>query len=270
MGNTWTLLSGGGTDGVSAANGVRSSPTRRRVQLPQRSADHPPSFRFGTLIDCSQTLQTEPHFPNLFPNRRTQPHALPPECLADPPFPSLEREPSLPLHFPDGVGGAELQLRQLLRIRTSAHFVVTPGYRQIQCLMRSLVVVDHAPLIEPNLALRQIPKYSPLQDLRHKRPLKPLLLPLRLRMIRPPMQDPHPQPQQPHRQWCPRTLPIVTPRRSVVHQHRLRQPVHSERLPQSLLNGSSLLIPARLQHQRETRVIVQHCYWVAPAACLQS
>src|SRR5262245_3830154 len=263
MGNTLTLLSGGGTDGVSAANGARSSPIRRRVRLPRPSADHAPIFRFRTLIDFSQTVLAEPHFPYSVPHRRTHSHTFAPERLADLPFLSLEREPSRALHFSDDVGRAELQLRQLLRKRTPAHFVATPGHRQVQSLMRSLVVVDPTPLIESGLALRQIAKHPPLQYLGHQRPMKPLLLPLRLRMIRPAVQNLHPQPQQPHRQWCPGTLAIVSPRRAVVHQHRLRQTVAPKRLSQLLLNRFPLFIPAGLQHQRIARVIIQHCQRVA-------
>src|SRR5258706_1457144 len=118
MGNTLTLLSGGGTDAVSGANGVRSSPTRLSVQLPRRSTDHPSRFRIRMLIDFSQTLRSEPHLPHAIPYCRTHPHTLAPERLADPPFPALEREPFLPLHFPYHVDRAELQLRQLLRERT--------------------------------------------------------------------------------------------------------------------------------------------------------
>src|SRR6266853_2034564 len=270
MGNTLTSLSGGGTDGVSGANGVRSSPTRRRIQLPVRSTDHPSRFRIRTLVDFSQTLQSKPHLPHAIPHCRTYPHTLAPERLADPPFPPFEREPSLPLHFPYHVARAELQLRQLLGKRTRAQLVAAARNRQIQRLMGTLVVVDHTPLIESSLALLQIAKDAPLEHLGHQRPMKSLLLPLRLRMIRPAVQDLHSQPQQPHCQWGPGTLSIVSPGRAVVHQHRLWQAVAAKGLPQLLLNCLPLFIPTGLQHQRIARVIIQHCQRMAAASDPQS
>src|SRR6516225_8724403 len=98
MGNTVTLLNGGGTDGVSAANGVRSSPTWH-LELPLRPADHPPCFRFRTLVDLSQTLPPEPDFPQPVLPRRTHSHALTTERLANLPFLAVEREPARALHF---------------------------------------------------------------------------------------------------------------------------------------------------------------------------
>src|SRR5579863_6997379 len=249
MGNTLTLLSGGGTDEVSAANGVRSSPTRRPVLLPLRSTDHPPILRFRTLIDFSQALPTEPHLPHAVLHGRPHAHALSPERLADLPFLSPEREPARLLHSPNHVCRTELQLRQLFRERPPARLVSAPRNCQVQGLMRTLVVVDDSPLIEPNLALSQITEHTPLQHLCHQPSMKPLFLPLRLRMLRTPVTHSHSQPQQPHRQWCPRTLSIVPPRRSVVHQHGLRQPIPPKRLLQSSFNRLPLFIPAGLQHQ---------------------
>ena len=53
-------------------------------------------------------------------------------------------------------------------------------------------------------------------------------------------------------------ISIVTPRRTIVHQHLTRQAVMTKDARQSIANRACTFIDARLQAHAITRMIVQH------------
>ena len=88
--------------------------------------------------------------------------------------------------------------------------------------------------------------------------MEALVLALRLGMVRPAMADPDAMAQQPDRERGVRLSAAVAPRRAVVHQHRTRQAVAAKQRGQAIANRAVLLVAARLDAQRITRVIVEH------------
>src|SRR4051812_41832518 len=98
MGDTFFLFVGGGTDGVSAASGVCSSPNDALRFFPGRTADHPPTFHARMLVEYAQALPSKPHFPHAISCGRTHSHTFPSERFTHSPVLATKREPSLPLN----------------------------------------------------------------------------------------------------------------------------------------------------------------------------
>src|ERR1700721_915152 len=123
--------------------------------------------------------------------RRAQRDRLAAKRLAETNAAVLELDVPFLVGLAHRVGSSVFDGRQSLRERTRAWPVPHARRRQIECLMRALVIVHMPPAVEGPLALGQIPEVTPAQHLGLERAMEALVLALRLRMIRPPMLHPH-------------------------------------------------------------------------------
>src|SRR6185295_18325395 len=169
-----------------------------------------------------------------------------------------ERNLSISLHLSHLVRGPVFQARQLLRKRTLTRLIATGRHRHRQRFMWSHVIVTVPPFVKAQLHPLKVSKHLLRQDFNFQTPVKAFVFALSLRMVRPTVTDADSQPQQPHRQGRVLMLAVIAPRRSIVHQHPLRQTIATKSNNQLLLHGPGLLITTSLQTERVARVIVQH------------
>ncbi len=124
--------------------------------------------------------------------------------------------------------------------------------------MRTLRVVDHPPVVKPALTLGEVGKGAPADHLGLQSAVKPLIFALGLRMVGPAMADPDAELEQPHRQPGMAVQGIRAPRRAIVHQHAVGQPVAPEERRQLGLHRTLAFITAGPQPNRITRVVIDH------------
>ena len=124
--------------------------------------------------------------------------------------------------------------------------------------MRALVVVDVAPARECALALAEIGEAAPGQDLGRQCAVEALVLALGLGMVGAAVGDADAEPHQPHGEHGVGLAAGVAPRRAVVHQHRLGQPVAPEDGAQPLAHRLRALVGAGGERERVARVVVEH------------
>src|SRR6478735_2371972 len=164
----------------------------------------------------------------------------------------------------------EIQFGQLFRKAPRTDCVAADRRRHVQCLMRSLEVINLTPRIETLLAIWQARERPTTQNFGIERAMKTLLFPLRLRMVRPPMRHADVQPQQPQSEPGVRFLEAPGPRTAVVHEHALRQPIAAKNGRQLRLHRLALFVRARRQAKREPRMIVEDRQRMAALARAQS
>src|SRR4030042_1527611 len=171
-------------------------------------------------------------------------------------FPAKVNAPPI-MHFANPISRSVFNRRKRLRIRTLADPIPTRRNLHPQRLVRTIPVVGLPPLCKPTLTSRPIPKRLIAKHLCAQCPVEPFRFPLGLRMIRTPMNPPNPQANPPHRQRRVRMLPVIAPRRPVVHQNPFRHSVPTEPLHQTPLHGAPFLVLTRKQSHQKPRMIVQ-------------
>src|SRR6266566_539644 len=209
-------------------------------------------------INLRYSMRGEVHRINSVGSRGPQGHRVAAERFADAKLTMLERDLSINLYFAHLVRSAVLQRRQLLGKTARARLIASRRHFHCQSFMRSHVIVAVAPLVKPRLHSGEISKDSMGQYLDFQTAMKAFVFTLSLRMIRTTVTDRDTQPQQPNRQWRVLMRQVVTPGRAVVHQHPLGQAITAKSGRQLLLHGAGLLVAARLQAERITRMIVEH------------
>ncbi len=161
------------------------------------------------------------------------------------------------IHLAHDVASSVFDRRQALRERPLARPITLARSCHADRLMRPVMVVEVPPGVEGALALVEIGQ-TVERDLGLHRAMQPFVLALRLRMIGAAMRHPNSQPQQPHRERGKPPAAAIAPRRAVVHQHGIGQPVAAEHGHQMLARGSILLVTAGLRAQRVARVVIDH------------
>src|SRR5262245_59348053 len=278
------------------SSGVRTESSFQRVAderwaesltLPQRSAHwaldegdpaDPIALSIGELSlpvvsdsDLGNLMRAEMHYKHSILQAGPQGHRVSAKGFADAKVSVLERDLALILDFPHDITGTVFNRRQNLRKAPRADLITAGWYCHAQRLVWPLVVVDLAPLIEPGLRLGEILQDGPGQHLGFQGAVEPFLLALSLGMARPPMAYPDSQSQQPNRQRRVGMVRITAPpRRTIVHQHRLGQPIATKGCGQLLLHGLSLLVPTGLQAQGKAGMIIHHPQGMTPLPVAQS
>jgi hypothetical protein len=108
------------------------------------------------------------------------------------------------------------------------------------------------------------------EQLHFERSMKAFLLALSLRMIRPSVQNAHAQSQQPDgERSIPGPLGHVAPRGTFIAEDGLGQSVTLERGGYCRLHRLRALIIGGIQHQVESRMIVEYCQRMTPLAALR-
>src|SRR6185503_4202700 len=159
---------------------------------------------------------------------RSDGHVMTTKRFAHLKFAIAKTDFTIRLYFADVIDRSVLQGSQLLRKRSGAGLVAARRHAHAQRFMRPLVIVAMAPMIKAPLDAWKVAKGALRQQLKFKRAMKALILALGLGMIRSRVSDRDPQPQQPNRQWRVLVLAIISPRRTIVHQHPLGQPITSK------------------------------------------
>src|SRR5882724_4321702 len=189
---------------------------------------------------------------------RTHGDGLAAEGLADAPRAVLEADEAVLVDLADAVAGPVLDGRQGFGEGAWARVVAVGRHRQGERIVRPVVVVEMAPGVEGTLAVDEIAEAVGLQQLGLEGAMEALVLALGLRMVRPPMTDPHTQAQQPGGEGRVRLIAGIAPGRAVVHQHRQRQAVAPEHSHQAPPHGGLLLVAAGGQPDRIARMIVEY------------
>jgi len=194
---------------------------------------------------------------------RTQRNPTMAEGSADLDRPVAEAQPAALVNPAHHRPRAIIKRLGLLRKGAFARAVARGRGRQIERLVRPLGVVHHPPVVKPALALGQIGKGPPPNHLGRQGAMKPLVLALGLRMVRPAMANRDPELEQPYGQPSITVLGIRAPRRTIVHQHAVGQPIAPEDRRQLGLHRALALIATSPQPERIARVIVDHRQRVA-------
>src|SRR5229473_313135 len=213
-------------------------------------------------IDGADLVPAEMNTEHPIFGRRPQRDQLATEWFANANATVLESDVSFFVGLAHNIAIAVFDRRQSLRKRTSACPVTLARRRQIERLVRPLVIVDVAPAVEGALTCGQICELAAKQNLSLERAVKPFVLALRLRMMRPAMRDPYSQSQQPHRECRERPTARIAPGRAIVHQHRSRKPVSPEHRHQPFTRWLILLRAAGLYRQCIARMVVNHRQWM--------
>src|SRR5713226_350049 len=209
-------------------------------------------------INLRNSMGSKVHFVNPILSRGSQGHRVTAKGFADAKLTVAERDLPVTLHLAHLVPGSILQRRQLLRKRSLTWLIAARRHGHRQRFMRPQVIVTVAPFVKTKLHPLKVSKHSLGQHLDFQTAVKAFVFALGLRMIRPTVTDGNTEPQQPNRQRRVLMRPVISPGRTVVHQHSLRQAITAKSSSQLGLHGAGLLIAAGLQAQRVTRVIVEH------------
>src|SRR6185295_8078655 len=209
-------------------------------------------------IDLSNSMGSEVHIINSVLGRRPQGNLVSAKALTDPERVSEEPDLAVILYFAHLVRDIVLDRRQLLRIRSEARLETAGRHLHIQSFMRPDVIIAVTPLVKPVLHALEIGKHSMGQYFNFQSTMKALFLTLRLRVIRAAVTDRYTEMEKPDREWREPVHKIVTPGRSIVHQHPLRQAVTPESGRQMLFHRQRLLVAAGLQTKRISRMIVEY------------
>src|SRR5437773_10712369 len=220
-------------------------------------------------INLSDRVRTEIHVPKTVLGSGPQGHRITPEGLADSDHPVLKGNAARAVDLPDLVGRAVFNGGQHLRKRPRADLVAAAGHGQAQGLMRALVIVKIAPLLQTVAHLFEVTIELALQHFGLQAAMKPFGFPLSLGMVGPAMTDPNAQTQQPDAQHTIGGLRVIAPGRTVVHQQAFGQAIATKGGGQMLLHGFGLLIATGCQAQRIAGMIIQHTQRMAALAAAQ-
>src|SRR6187402_1261695 len=172
----------------------------------------------------------------------------------------------MPVDFYDLVVGTVLRLRNRAGPNARTWPIPLDRRAHADALMRAPVVVKLAPALELRLRLAMRHEGPPGQHFGLQRAMKPLILAVRLRVIRTAVTHPNPQSNQPDGQLRQLAeLARCAPRRAVIGVDLARQPVSGERPFQMGLHSGCRLERARLQHHVEARMVIEHGQRMAPA-----
>src|SRR5712691_883768 len=209
-------------------------------------------------INLRYSMGSKVHFVGAIRSSRAERHEITTERFTDAELAAAESDVAIGLDFPQLVYRVVFDRWQRLGERARTRLITARRHRHFQSFMRPHVIVAVAPFIKPGLHPGKVSEDSLGQHLDFQGAMKAFVFALRLRMIRATMRNSDAQPQQPHREWRVLMCQVVAPRRAVVHQHPLGQAVTAKSGRQLLLHRVPPLIPASLQAERITRVIVQH------------
>lgn len=142
-----------------------------------------------------------------------------------------------------------------LRERPRTGLIATRWGGQAQGFVGALEIVEIAKAIKVFLAVAQVAKLPPVQQLDPERAMEALILALGLRMIGTRMTHPHPQAQQPYGERGEGMLGIAAPGRPVVHRHPIGQPIAPKGLGQARLHGRALLVGTGVKQDIKARMV---------------
>lgn len=172
------------------------------------------------------------------PRKRTRPLALTVTTVSPSPY-----------SMGGSVSGKGLGARQ----------IATGWHRHTQCLVRALVVVDGAPVVERALRVVEVGEDTSRQHFGLERTVEAFVLPVGLRMSWTAEAHPHAQAYEPDREGR-NAMPgaRTAPGLAVIHIDPLGQAVVSERCFQHRLHLRAALSLACMQRHRVAGVVVQH------------
>src|SRR5687767_2586443 len=209
-------------------------------------------------IQSRYSMRSKVDIVNSVYSRGSQSHMVTEKGFADVKLAPTKRDLSVRLYLAQLVCRSVLDRRQLLGKRSRARLIATGRHLHVQSFMRSHVIVAVAPLLKSTLHVPKVAEHSLGQHFNFQSAMKALLFALRLRMIRAAVSDGDAEPQEPNRQWRELMLEVVTPGRTIIHQHPLWQSITPKSGRQSMLYGGGLLIRAGLETKRITRMIIEH------------
>src|SRR5438874_4598834 len=208
-------------------------------------------------IDLGNPMSTKIDLPDPIGQGGPQGHRISPKRFAEPKGPVVEGNLAVVSNRAHGGLGTIVDVGQDFRKRAGADLITTGRHRHPQSLVGALVIIDLAPQGKAGLHRGVIPVTAALQHFQLQGAMEALFLALSLRMIRATMTDANAQAQQPDGQRGIGMVRVISPRRPVIHQHALRQSIATKRFPQDPLHGLARFIPASLQTQGITRMIIQ-------------
>ena len=191
-------------------------------------------------------------------------YQLPDEGLSDQELAASPVHLAIALNFPDQISFRVLQDRPGLLVFKRATAVAARWNPHSQGLMRALLIVSFSPDIEGFLCSDEVDKALTLQNFGLQAAMESLNLALRLWMVGPGVADPDALSHQPDFQGG--VDPgLVTPWRTVIHGHALRQTVSAKHSNKLFFHGLALLIGASGDAQREAGMVIQYRQRVAAA-----
>src|SRR6266487_2954295 len=196
---------------------------------------------------------------------RAQCDGLTDQCLGNLKFFTTEMDNSFLLNFSNDVGRSVLNRRQKFRERPFAYLITTGRNFHIQSFVRSMMVILKAPRVKLFLHFLVSPRKRITQQLGFQSFVKSFVFSTSLRMSRSTIANQNSKTHKPNRQLTKRIVSMISPRRTVVGDHLVRQTILTECLNQARLHRFSAFVQTCLQHHRVTRVIIQNCQRMAAA-----
>src|SRR5262245_27203921 len=227
----------------SAATEGRASSMRKLITTPGQAT--------LSFVDASDQVLAEIHFPNSIFDTGPETDHLTTQAFPNPIRLTLEIQLPIRLHPTHLHPRSVLDLWQRLWVPPLTGLITLRWYPHRQRFVWTHLIVLRSKIVESTLRCLMIRDLLPLQQLRLQRPVKPLVFPLRLRMVRRPMGYSDPQSHQPHGQRRITIFSIRSPRRSVIHQHFPRHSVTPEQVHQLAMNRFTAFIHACTQSHCE-------------------
>ena len=167
----------------------------------------------------------------------TESHRISCKGTADYKHTTMKEDLPFSLNFANNVTTAVFDRWQGVWKFTGAGLISTCRDRQCQCLMRSLEVVYHPPLIEMPLSVIQIRKGFVTNEFHPQGAVKAFVLSQSFGMTYAGMTDSYPQPNQPDRKFSIAILLSCSPRLTIIAQDAVGQSVSAKQADQVGLNN---------------------------------